>query len=191
MTDPLLASKADLQDFTRTTVEDDQALLLLAACSDAARDWTGQFISPVAGDIVTLLGNGKEDITLPEWPVTDVAEVLELSPGQAIGDGTVLVVDEDYSVSTAGVLHRTDGAAWADGFRYQVTYDHGWDPIKPSTILAVCKMAAQVLSNPTASGPMQSETIGDYSYTLAAAGAVRQMTDAQALLAPLRSPKVA
>jgi hypothetical protein len=136
------------RDLTELTDAADLALELATAAIQAE---AGQQLT-LASETITVAPVGAV-VLLPELPVQAVTAVVVAG---------VTLDPDDYSVSTLGILRRTDGAAWTDPVT--VTYTHGFAAI-PEDLRAVCvQAAARVLRNP---GGVQAETIGQYSVTYA------------------------
>lgn len=166
----------DLEDRLRVTfsgAEQVQATALIDAATAIIKAHAGQTIEQVAGDTVTLDGNGQSVIALPEVPVTAVASVTV--------DGEALTFDEDYRWSPNGMLERSWGgfwgrqfASWGDELQsVVVVYTHGYSVI-PDDLRVVCvEVAARAWSTPT--GAVRSESMGSWSVTYAA-GSIDQAT---------------
>lgn len=160
----------DLAAYQRVAItsEDDiatatQAIELAKAL---IRSETRQHIDRVNNDLLILAGAWTQELWLPERPVIRVAAVVL--------DGQTLAVDT-YAWTAAGRLTRglidedgfqRAGVAWSWGSpttTVAVTYTHGYSEI-PGDLRAIClSLAARRFQNPA---QVQSETIGDYSYTL-------------------------
>lgn len=136
----------------------DLAAMALDQATAAIRSFTGQTISAVANDTVTLDGNGQPTFRLPEFPVTAVASVTV--------DGIALSYAPDaydYMWTRSGVLTRRNARDWGTNPQsIVVTYSHGYAVI-PDEIKAAClQLAARAMTNPLG---MRSESIGSYSGT--------------------------
>jgi hypothetical protein len=139
------------RDLTELTDAADLALELATAAIQAE---AGQQLTQ-ATETITVAPVGAV-VLLPELPVQAVTAVVVAG---------VTLDPADYTVSTLGILRRTDGAAWSGPVT--VTYSHGYGTI-PDDLRAVCvQAAARVLANP---GGVQAETIGQYSVTYARGG---------------------
>jgi hypothetical protein len=66
------------------------------------------------------------------------------------------------------VLVRTDGAPWYDGAEYAVTYLDGYLEAPGDVQLLVADLVGKGRSTAIGAAGLESETIGDYSYQLAA-----------------------
>jgi hypothetical protein len=132
----------------------------LAEATAAIRNYTGQYLSLVTGDVVTLDGRGAR-LFLPELPVISVASVVE--------DGAALVATTNYKLGLYGILHRINGR-WLSGVQnVVVTYTHGYAEL-PDDIVNICTRAASrayqagltAVENDAALG-VASKQLGDYS----------------------------
>jgi hypothetical protein len=116
-----LADPADLAVWLGVPADDAKLLQALGAASSRFRGAVRHHVSFVAGDTVTLDGNGKESLLLPAAPVTAVTSVRL--------DGEVLIYDTDYRWSQDGFLRRV-GRCWPDKLRcVEVVYSHGYQQI--------------------------------------------------------------
>lgn len=145
MSDPF-ASAQDFAQFIGVSLPTDLARMqsLLGSASAAIRRYAGQTLSPVAGDVYTVqpqisattgqtfpLPRAYGDlIFLPQRPVTAVSSVV--TGGSSF---------TSYSFTSAGLLYRTDGAAWTKSTT--ITYDHGYAESSDeySTIKTICMEA--------------------------------------------------
>lgn len=106
----------------------------IAAATQAIKNYTCQTISQVVDDAITLDGNGKTRLFLPELPVTGITSVTV--------DGSSLVDGTDYKLGMYGVLYRLGGYVWTAGIaNIEVVYSHGYASI-PDDIVNVCARAA-------------------------------------------------
>lgn len=180
--DPL-ATAADLAVRLRTTfvsgsVDELAATAFLTDASALVRAATGQRISPVETDTVSLSG-GDLVLNLPQRPVI-VGQGHPLTVTEFDGYGSAyvtLVEDRDYIrhghqliraswpdgfISPDGAQHRGTGGVWAE--KVQVTYSHGLATVPAEIKAVVVGMAMRAFLNPAA---LRSRTIGDYSETFA------------------------
>lgn len=148
----MLATSNDLAVRLRRDVNVPAAEALIEEASSLIESFTGQDITLVEDDEVTLVGNWTRRLELPKWPVTDVSEVAV--------DGEALTADTDYTWTRRGVLWRPrtlasssrgfdllNGAYWGgDDVEVVVTYSHGLATVPPwvrSICLDVCARAYQ------------------------------------------------
>lgn len=183
------ATEAELEAYTGTSIDSTRATLLLDLATGAIRAYTGQTLSQVSGDVVTLPGTFDNALVLPERPVTAVTTVV-------VNDLT-LAVNGDYVWPGSDVLLRgsriatpvVNGPDWLlGGFgdwggpsaEVVVTYTHGFATI-PSDIKGVClALAARSLTSPDG---VNSETVGSYSVSYSrTGGAVSLLSEEKALL---------
>ena len=147
-----LADPADLAVWLGVPADDAKLLQALGAASSRFRGAVRHHVSFVAGDTVTLDGNGKESLLLPAAPVTAVTSVMV--------DGAALVYDTDYRWSEDGFLRRV-GQFWPDKLRcIEVVYSHGYQLI-PEDIAEV--VIDQARAQYTVRPGLTSMTVGGQS----------------------------
>lgn len=151
------ATVADLATMLGRDLNDTEQLqadFLLQAATSAIRTYTGQTISKVIGDVVTLDPAGGV-LYLPQIPVQAVSALTV--------DGVALVPATDVVFYDYGLVYRKSGASWGTTRgSVVVTYTHGYDTV-PIDIKLVClQRAARTLDNPVEA---RQETIGSYSVT--------------------------
>jgi hypothetical protein len=163
----MFATEAELEAFTGASIDGNRAAMLLDIATGAIRGETGQTMSVVEDDEVTLVGAWGRRLVLPQWPVTDVSAVSI--------DGTALTAD-DYTWQRRGILWLprgftlTPSTAFDTGSQHWggpdlevvVTYSHGVDPM-PEYVRNIClAAAARMLANPDG---VLAEQIDGYSVT--------------------------
>ena len=190
-------SSDDLAAFLGVTV-DASALktkIALDSACDAVRSYLDQEINLSTNDVEYHSGHGymHDRIRLRQRPVVVVSEVRE--DMWAGSTGTVLSTS-NYRVRDSFII-RTDGGYFLAGNdNIKVTYDHGWtvpatsqSAAVPADIRLVALSAARRVYSSVglndAAGSKQSETIGDYSYTIAA-GITNSASSAAELIASER-----
>jgi hypothetical protein len=149
-----LASVDEWPSYTSVPVPDNAASLL-AASSGAIRDYCGWSISAETDVVGVFDGPGTELLVLPTLLLTAVTEVLV--DGQAL-------TSEQWRMSRSGLVRRVGGCWPCEFGSVQVTYSHGHNPA-PDAVKALCvTVAARQPAHPS---PLQSETVGEYSYRTA------------------------
>lgn len=124
-------------------------------------------------------GSGAVALYLPQRPVTAV-ESVHVAVGEFGGtwsddllwsDGSAYMVDRtDESEDNVGRLLSMRGV-WPRGFRnVRVVYTAGYTRVPYDVKLAVMQLGAAVRADSENGRPVQSETLGDYSYTLLSRG---------------------
>jgi hypothetical protein len=189
MTTPFI-SIADLEALLGEDVIDTDLIVAIAldASCEVVRTYLGQTVNLVEDDTAILDGNGRDAIRLPERPVRAVAEVRE----------DAVIVDPTTYIARRSLVIRNDGDTWTVGRgNIEVDYDHGWDigdPFVmsvPADIRLVALSAARriyvaVGALSLGAQAIQGETIGAYSYTLAAVPeSVAEATATAGALLPL------
>jgi hypothetical protein len=156
-----LAEPADLAVWLGVPADDPKLLQALASASSRFRGAVRHHVSFVAGDTITLDGNGKESLLLPAAPVTDVASVKV--------DGEELVYDTDYRWSADGFLRRV-GACWPDKLRcVEVVWSHGHETIPDDIAEVIIDQArAQYAVRPG----LTSMTVGGQSVAFGAQASI-------------------
>ncbi len=139
----------------------------------------------------TLDGSGGQTVQLAEWPVSSITSVSLIDDS---GDTTALA-STDYRVNTKnGILFRVgsqygwypsdvwgpmtgaeygDAPRWPEGFQnisvvYSGGYDVGAGDVPDDLLLAVYRLVDIAFAQRRADPTKQSESIGDYSYTMKA-----------------------
>ena len=149
-----LATVADLEARGVTVAAGELAAVTvyLDVASTLVRDAAGSPVSQTEST-VKVEGRGTDRLPLPGAPVTAVSATL--ADGVALGDCKLL----------NGALWRAEG--FAEGTEYTVTYTHGLAEVPADIVDMVCRLAGQELmslrSGETASRPVKTERIGDYS----------------------------
>lgn len=133
--------------------------IALAVASAAVRTKTQQQLSVVA-ETVTLSATGNQVLALPQFPVSAVSSVTR--------DGATLAPTAYQWASPVGIITTLDGSRWLTPQVITVTYTHGWDPLPADIAGVVLARAKRWYDNP-AGQPVQSETLGSWAVTYAAA----------------------
>jgi hypothetical protein len=149
------ATPEDLRLHLRlASIDEAQAAVKIAEAENVIRGELEQTIDAVAADELTLVGNGRTIINLPELPVTSITSVTE--------DGTLLVEGTDYRFNSYGILTRL-GGCWPIDVDVDVVYDHGRVTI-PAIVKQVClQVAGRAWVKPTTA--VTAESLGDRSVT--------------------------
>jgi len=173
------ATVADLATFLQrdlSAADTATAALVLDLASGAIRDYTGQTISLVSNDVVTLDPPQGSRLFLPELPVASVASVVlngtTLTVATANTSGYYVYGDTGIIQYGYGYGYRNGswGGAWGWAPRsVVVTYSHGYATIPAAVRMVTLEVAAAMMGSGPDAG-LESETIGNYSYTRAAAG---------------------
>jgi len=165
-----LADPADLAVWLGVPASDAKLLQALGASSSRFRGAVRHPVTFVAGDVVTLDGNGRESVVLLAAPVAEVTSVML--------DGVALVEGDDFTWSSDGFLRRS-GGCWPDRLRcIEVTYSHGHQVI-PEDISEVVIDQARAMY--TVLPGVQTRQVGGQSVTFgtqAAIGVTAQWTTA-------------
>lgn len=146
-----------------------RATLLLDVATGVIDDETGQHLSAGVTTDQWDYGTGTTKLVLSRWPVTAVASVTV--------DGELLVVDQDYTWESAGILTRTCGV-WECDEDISTVFTAGYATI-PSSVKGMCLELAAGSWN--AFGGKKSERIGDYSVAYLRAGMTLSTSDKKAL----------
>ncbi|MGW0933656.1 hypothetical protein [Streptomyces sp. NPDC002666] len=156
-----------------TDEEAARASAMLADASALVRDFTRQELTAVTDDVIVLRPIGVL-VRLPQRPVTAVTSVAAVGrDGSTVGALSGWVWDGrdklDLSCATAS-------GSWPLNWHgpgpdtYQVTYDHGYDPVPPGVVAVVCAMVLRTLLSPSLTAGMVAERIGSYNYQLQQGG---------------------
>jgi hypothetical protein len=158
---------------TLTPEEAASAALVLDIASATIRTFTRQTLSRATTTARLLVSSSS--LVLPERPVISVDSVVY--------DRRVLAADLDYSVAgnTLRLAHGFDryGPGYVD-----VTYTHGFDPIRDD-IKGIClEMARSAVVEPA--GNVKAESLGSYSITFDPGAAAILSKSQQERLRPYR-----
>lgn len=127
------------------------------------------------GSYTDTRDGGGEALILRNRPVDEITAIRDF----ANPNEPVIVNAEKYTLyREAGyVVNATRGsgipwpheswyAHWPDGYRrWEVTYKGGFDPV-PGDIVQAALFTVELYYNDRSGGAYQSESLGDYSYTL-------------------------
>lgn len=116
------------------------------------KTYTRQNIERVDNDSVVLRRSNHSILLLPQVPVIAV---------DSVNDGSLLVVNDDYEWSTAGVLKRLYGS-WRENTT--VVYDHGYATV-PEDIVGVCLALASRGFAGADNTDVEKEQMGPYAVT--------------------------
>jgi hypothetical protein len=161
-----LASPSDLASYMQQDVDTSTATLLLAGATSVCQSYTGQTLTYVQNDTVTLVPYNNE-IKLPQRPVIDVTAVEGLASGewlvvQGVIRPTYLLDGSTNSVWWTGQEITEDPwysyVAQLPWPTVSVTYSHGFQVIPSDLQLACLMVAGQLMSNPAG---VQQEAVGN------------------------------
>ncbi len=166
-----LASLSDLKTHLGITVSDkDAALTALLAGAEAnvvrlARD-AGVLL--VTEEVTEQLdGADSERLILSSRPVVSITGVW-VSEARDFTDSNKLAATACVVYSRIGILRRVDGDDFPEGAQnVKVTYRAGYGETAPADLKEGIVVLAAALYGQIGKEGVQSETIGDYSYTLA------------------------
>jgi hypothetical protein len=154
------AIASELAQLGGLSVPDDLARwqMVLELASAEIRDYSGQVLSEVTGDVVVFEPEWSQTLYLPERPVTAVTQVLV--EGVATTDYRLLDERKIVRGSDPNVL---TSLSWSRGAT--VTYNHGYAEMTESykSVKAIClEVADRALRSPEAPSSFEpsEETIG-------------------------------
>jgi hypothetical protein len=135
-------SLADLAAYLRKTIESDDLLAIAAAdaACQAVRDYINQDLNLVRHDTITVNGNGRKELLLPQLPVLEVHEIQ-------VSDE--IVADTDWVLGAHGILYRVETPyVWQSGVgNIDIEYTRGW---------AITEDDLEESDEPDATSPHQS-----------------------------------
>lgn len=137
---------------TLTATDDER----LEQAEGLVRSFCGWHIAASRTETITVRGRGRPTLLLPSLYVTAVTAVTD--------DGTLLVHDEDYTWSEAGVI--THAASFGTEF-VEVTFTHGYDVPPPEVTGIVQAIAQRAVDNPGSRPRVQD---GPFSDTFSQSG---------------------
>jgi len=150
---------------------EDQAELLLDIASSTIRDETGQQLTLVDDDEITMRGSWTRELWLPQRPVTDVASIT--IDGALIAGTAYKWTSEGRVTWYPGLGGRAafDGPDWqeaghwgGDSVLVGVVYSHGYEEI-PANVKGICLELSKRAIRAPGSGEIASESLGAYSVT--------------------------
>lgn len=181
----------DLEAMLGVSVDENMLIVSIAldhGCQ-SVRSFLNQTINFVANDVETIDGHDTKKIRLHERPIRHLGDV---TLNGAIVDPSL------YNLKDA-TIRRVDNIRWPAGYaNITATYDHGYDVIPDNSsgddvlvpadmrlvaLLAARRVYISVGQVDGVKGVRQSESIGQYSYTLTAGASIVASSAAQ-LLAP-------
>jgi hypothetical protein len=159
MPNPLLATVDEFEDWLKLATGalegSTRAEMLIDMASEAVRGHTGQMVTLVTDDAISLPGSGLRSIQLPQIPVVNITSV-------SIG-GTLLTITDDWVHGGSGILYRRPvDSVWVVGDgNVAVVYSHGYpeDDVPADIRGVVLAAAARAWANPTS---LQSEGTATY-----------------------------
>lgn len=146
------AQVSDLQAFTGQTLDPIRAQQVLDQATGLIQGWTGQTLSQVVDDVVTVDPLPDFSTRLPELPVTAVT-LFEWFDDRG-GTGWNTIPSSQYRFKPNGIVYLVPGSGFdlsrwpSDLDTLRVTNTHGHMPI-PQPVYDVCLgLAARLLINP-------------------------------------------
>lgn len=180
MAPPSFAQIFDLAAFTGQTLNDAQAQQALNQATGIIQGWTGQTLSQVVNDTITVDPLPDKSVMLPELPVTAVSSVQWLDDKGGTGWNTI--PSTQYRFKSWGALYIVPNAGFdvsqwpSDLDTIKVTYTHGYDPI-PQPIYDVCiALAARLMINPY---KLQSSKTGGVQVVYTGAREMSELLDTE------------
>jgi hypothetical protein len=184
------------------TSEDDRLLTLLdAAEATVARYLNRNLLQATYTEYFS--GTGRPSLVLSHRPVVSVTGVY-IDPvgyyGQSVGGfaaSTMLTQGQDYALTNPNAGERNPGilqmlsalwdgtglSNWPQGQgNIKVVYVAGYTQVPADVSQAVAMIVGQMLAQSDKGLPMQSETLGEYSYTLLTGAPGQLMAGARQLL---------
>lgn len=131
----------------------------LESVATIIRNYTGQTISLVEDDVVTVNGNGRQLFMLPQIPIVEITAATTIDRDDVVTD-----IFEDVKLydAAAGLVWRT-GCGFPCGIQnVTFTYTHGYAVI-PADIVTVNVLAAKdLIRRSTTTAGLSSETVGPF-----------------------------
>lgn len=152
-----MTSFAEPTDLPSALNDADRKQQALDRATDLIRgELDGQLITKVDDDTVTLSGDGRRLLQLPQIPVISVASVVvQLGADRQ----TTLSEGVDYLVHGDGRLEHL-GYGWPRGWDVVVTYSHGYAEVPRDLMRLTAQLADRILDGSLRVRSVQ-ETIGD------------------------------
>lgn len=158
--------------------EDAYAAELEAAAVALVERLTGRYFGPVRTTTEFVIGTGSRVLRV-DGPIVTVGyePIVVVNERLYSGDDPAEITAgaDDGFVVRDDALYRKGGRVWFCGYEYEITYQQGYaEGTEPADIrLAVMQIVGLWYAKglDSQAGLVQSETIGNYSYTLSAAAA--------------------
>lgn len=133
------------------------------------QDESGRYFEAVASATEFLPGTGRRRLWLQE-PPTNTPTVTEHCTAGDTGTVIVAANDDGFVVRADGQLVRKGSCVWRRCYEYEVTYQRGYvagqEPgLVRQAVIAICE--ALYRENKRGSSGLKSETVVNYSYTVA------------------------
>jgi hypothetical protein len=165
---PAFVTVSQMETALQRQLEWSAATEALDVACETVRDFLGQRLDAVTGDVVVLSGTGRATLLLPQLPVTGVTSVVETGY-----DGTLTTLPvTDYLLDTDdgdGILWKLGGGCWPVGIKnVTVTYSHGYPTLDdiPASIRGVTvSVASRVYHQIAATPGVRAEQLGAHSIT--------------------------
>lgn len=145
----MLATLGDYQARYPGPADPSQITALLAEASDLVREVSGQTITLVEDDTVTLDGTRSRYLWLPQAPIVSVASVLI---DGAAPPASTWRIDDDRAT-----LRRSRGLTWW-GDEIEVTYTHGHQVVPAWIVGLVCSVVQRAVRPAAQLGVAQQTT---------------------------------
>lgn len=162
-----IVTLADVKEFINNPdADDDLVEALIDRASADIEIYTMQPIEP--RDIVENKDGGFTDFVLVHRPIITVNNIQDFADpdNPETVDPTTFTVYEKEGRIVNGARGRRTRSKWTKGIqRWQIDYKAGFDPIPEDVKQATIFLVSSWYNNRN-SGDFQSESLGDYSYTV-------------------------
>lgn len=148
--DPFI-SRGDLGNYLRRDLSTDAAALIaIDAASQMVRSATEQVLTAVADDEITVDGEGRDVILLPELPVTEVSSFVYDEDE---------IAEDDYWVDLArGAIYSRNGNWLRGRGLYTIIYSHGFEEVPTDLRILALTLAARIYDQQL----VKQESVGGY-----------------------------
>lgn len=153
----------------------DRAAAILDDVSASVRGYTGRTFASTSGTVTVDVCCGKA--TLPDGPVTAVSDV------EVDGDAV------DFTWTSGRTVTVDTGLTSVD-----ITYTYGWAAVPEDIVAVVCQIAGRAYGANAQNASNTSESLGDWSIGMGAAGAagpLGMLNDERAVLDRYRAKPAA
>lgn len=193
----MLAKLGDLKEFLgiadATTGEDNKLTLILNGVDAAVKRYCNRDLESRTYTSELYNGTGRNSLFLRQRPLTAVSS-LKVVVGiyGGVGNSDAFTADTAWTQNVDYIIASTSQdefnqseliairRLWPEGLRnVQVTYTAGYTTPPADLKLAVLQLCAAIRSTAKLGQQLQSERLGDYSYSILASGSEGEVVSAR------------
>lgn len=138
------------------TYTDDQITIAINSATDAIKHYCNRDLISTTYTNEYYDGNGRDVLYLRNYPITAIASLT-------VDD--IAITSAEYLIEDQGLFRI--GGWWSSGRRnIKITYTAGYTSIPDELATIASKVAGDILAQAVSDPSLQSEKIGDYSYSI-------------------------